>query len=217
MRTMNTNNYDSSRAYRPLTIGVDLDGSTFDYEDGLRNKLGQQLGINPAHFERAFPVCTGSEYAMWANNWEGIGTKEDYFKRHSLAVEDGLFEDLAPYDNAAKVLWRFHEQGHFIRIITARFLKPGDRAIVQATTSHCLDKNFIPVDDVMYTERKIDVFADVYIDDSPTNIKNLRAAGRTVIIYDQPYNREFDGLRAHNWLEVEELVNQISIQKIRPV
>ncbi len=48
--------------------------------------------------------------------------------------------------------------------------------------------------------------ADAYIDDGPHNIEGLRAAGRTAIVFEQPYNRDLDGLRARNWDEVEEIV-----------
>jgi len=53
---------------------------------------------------------------------------------------------------------------------------------------------------------KTDVGADAYIDDGPHNIESLRAAGRTAIVFEQPYNRDLDGLRARNWDEVEEIV-----------
>ena len=34
----------------------------------------------------------------------------------------------------------------------------------------------------------------------------LREAGNHVIVYDAPYNRDVDGPRAHDWVEVETLV-----------
>jgi hypothetical protein len=37
-------------------------------------------------------------------------------------------------------------------------------------------------------------------------VEALRAAGNEVIVFDQPYNRHLDGLRARSWREVEELV-----------
>jgi len=33
-----------------------------------------------------------------------------------------------------------------------------------------------------------------------------------VIVFDQPYNQEFDGLRAKDWSEVEELVSDLAAQ-----
>ncbi|MBT6446731.1 MAG: hypothetical protein HOK58_17290, partial [Acidimicrobiaceae bacterium] len=69
-----------------------------------------------------------------------------------------------------------------------------------------LDRARIPYRDLCFLGAKSDVGADAYIDDGAHNIENLRAAGRTAIIFDQPYNRDLDGLRASNWNEVEEIV-----------
>ena len=198
----------ATKAPKQLTIAVDLDNTSAEYTDGLRTKVGKRLGIAPEEFQSAFPLVT--DYAMWENNWFGMDTKEKYFLLHSQAVEDGLFEDLVPYDGVSETLWKFHGQGHFIRIVTARFLKPGDRFTVMETTSKFLDAHNIPVDDIAFTARKVDVMADVYIDDSPSNIKNLTAAGRTVIIYQQEYNKDLDGLRAYNWEDVERIINELA-------
>lgn len=193
-----------TKANKPLTIAVDLDNTSCDYTNGLRHKVGKQLGVNPAKFATHFPIVL--DYAMWMNGWHEMDTKDKFFELHSQAVEDGLFEDLVPYEGVSETLWKFHEQGHFIRVVTARFLKPGDRYKVMETTSKFLDKHNIPVDDIAFTERKVDVVADVYIDDSPSNIYKLTAAGRVVIIFDQPYNQGIEGLRAKNWAEVDAII-----------
>jgi 5'(3')-deoxyribonucleotidase len=195
-------------AIRQLTLAIDLDNTSTDYTNGLRHKAGKQLGINPAQFAKCFPQVT--DYAMWKNNWFGMSTQQEFYDLHSKAVENGLFEDLVPYEGVSEALWRFHEAGHHIRIVTARFLKPGDRYKVMETTSKFLDKHSFPVDDIAFTDRKVEVMADVYVDDSPSNIINLTAAGRTVIIYHQEYNAHLEGLRAYNWADVERFVNEIA-------
>ncbi len=55
-----------------------------------------------------------------------------------------------------------------------------------------------------------EVEADCYIDDAAHNIEGLRAAGNTVIIFDQPYNRHLPAPRATNWVEVEQIVHQLA-------
>ena len=196
------------KVMKSLTLAVDLDNTSAEYTNGLRHKAGKQLRINPSKFAEHFPQVT--DYAMWRNNWTGMTTQQEFYDLHSQAVEDGLFEDLIPYEGVSETLWEFHEQGHFIRIVTARFLKPGDRYKVMETTSKFLDKHNFPVDDIAFTERKVEVMADVYIDDSPGNIAKLTAAGRTVIIYNQKYNEGIEGLRAYNWADVKRLVNEIA-------
>ncbi|MGZ7015477.1 MAG: 5' nucleotidase, NT5C type, partial [Acidimicrobiales bacterium] len=67
--------------------------------------------------------------------------------------------------------------------------------------------------DLCFLGQKPEVEADAYIDDAPHNVMALRAAGNTVIVFDQPYNRELDGLRARSWLDVEELVIELRVQR----
>lgn len=196
------------KAMKILTLAIDLDNTSTEYTEGFRHKLGLKMGIHPSEFAVHFPPV--HDYAMWNNGWTGMTTREEFFELHSEAVDNGLFEDLTPYEGASDTLWNFHHQGHFIRIVTARFLKPGDRYKVMETTSKFLDKNKFPVDDIAFTERKVDVMADVYVEDSPGNIQKLTAAGRTVIIYNQKYNEGLPGLRAYNWKDVERLVNEIA-------
>jgi hypothetical protein len=57
------------------------------------------------------------------------------------------------------------------------------------------------------------VQADAYVDDAPHNIAELRRAGNPVIVFDQPYNRDLDGLRARTWVDVEELVIELRLQR----
>jgi 5'-nucleotidase len=53
------------------------------------------------------------------------------------------------------------------------------------------------------------VQADAYVEDAPHNIEALRAGGNTVIVFDQPYNRDMGGLRARTWDEVERIVAEL--------
>jgi len=200
----------NSSFFRKLRIGVDLDNTSGDYEGALRHKVAQQLGVADHEIAEKFPIV--KDYAMGNNGWHQMDTQEKFFEMHSKAVEDGMFADMKAYADVSDVLWRCHGLGHHIRVITARFLKPGDRYVVGRTTFEWLDKNQIPVDDIAFTEHKTDVDADVYIDDSPSNIRRLRAAGKTVIIYHQEYNKDIEGLRAHNWLEVEQLIAELAAQ-----
>lgn len=195
---------------KTLTLAVDLDGTSGDYEGILREYVGKAHGIPVEKQLELMPLVT--DYAMGNNGWHNMDNTEKFLALHSQAVDDGMFENMRPYEDVSKVLWGLHNKGHFIRIVTARFLKPGDRYRVMETTAKWLDKVEIPVDDVAFTARKTEVIADVYIDDAPKNIVELTAAGRTVIIYDHPYNRHLEGLRAYNWQDVECLVNELARQ-----
>ncbi|MBC9703628.1 MAG: hypothetical protein H9W81_01130 [Enterococcus sp.] len=207
-----TNHVNSTVGFsgRKLRIAVDLDNTSGEYTGALRKFAAKYAGIPESEVETKYPDVL--DYTMQNNGWHGMDTQAEFFAIHSRAVEDGMFSELEAYENVSEVLWRAHDKGHHIRIVTARFLKPGDRYQVIKTTGEWLDKNEIPVDDIAFTDQKTDIDADVYIDDSPSNIRKLRAAGKTVIIFDQKYNRDFDGLRASNWLEVENIINELAAQ-----
>ena len=69
-----------------------------------------------------------------------------------------------------------------------------------------LDEAGIPYRDLCFLGNKPEVEADLYVDDAPHNVAQLRAAGNDVIVFDHPYNADLDGPRARTWDEVEELV-----------
>jgi beta-phosphoglucomutase-like phosphatase (HAD superfamily) len=50
---------------------------------------------------------------------------------------------------------------------------------------------------------KAAVNADVYVEDSPSNIKQLVAAGADVIIFENSTNLDVPGERARDWTEAE--------------
>ena len=69
-----------------------------------------------------------------------------------------------------------------------------------------LDDHHIPYRDICFLGAKPEVEADCYIDDAPHNITALREEDNPVIVFDQPYNREFAGPRAADWDQVEAMV-----------
>lgn len=179
-----------------MIIGLDLDNTVFDYTGGLRDAIAKQLGVTDmeAHY---LAYSDPTSYGM--NNWPDF--PEAFHDFHTKAVDEGLYQILEIYPRASELLWKLSDAGHHIRIITSRFVKNGQNHRVVTDTGISLDNNDIPYRDIMFTGLKVDIFADVYIDDSPKNIELLKAAGRQVIIYDAPYNRQYEGRRAHNWEE----------------
>jgi beta-phosphoglucomutase-like phosphatase (HAD superfamily) len=53
---------------------------------------------------------------------------------------------------------------------------------------------------------KGDVGADLYVEDSPNNIKALQDAGKDVLIFTNSTNKTVQGQRANTWDEVEKVV-----------
>jgi 5'(3')-deoxyribonucleotidase len=55
-------------------------------------------------------------------------------------------------------------------------------------------------------KEKGEVGADLYIEDSPSNIAALQKAGKNVLIFTNSTNVKVEGLRANSWEEVEKIV-----------
>ncbi|NIR36198.1 MAG: hypothetical protein GWN79_06515 [Actinobacteria bacterium] len=182
---------------RPFVFGVDLDGVVADYTAGLREIVAAERGIDPD----SLPHERSWDFREW-----GLGP-EEYNRLHRHAVVDlRMLATLPPIDGAADALWRLSDAGAWIRIVTHRLYVNWGHATAIADTVSWLDEYRIPYRDICFLGAKPEVEAHCYIDDAPHNIAELRAAGNTVIVFDQPYNRDFAAPRAANWREVEDLV-----------
>jgi len=185
-------------------LGVDLDGVCADYSAGFREVVAADRGIDPDDL----PMPTRWGFHHWGLD------DTDYARLHKLAVTDKrMLRHLPAIEGCADALWRLSDLGAWIRIITHRLYVNWGHAITVSDTVAWLDEHRIPYRDICFLGAKPQVEADAYIDDAPHNIVALREAGNTVIIFDQPYNRELDGYRAENWGEVEELVAALAARK----
>jgi len=178
-------------------LGVDLDGVCADYTAGLRRIAADVLGVS----EGQLPLERSWDFREW-----GL-TPTAFEEIHLLAVtEHRLLRELPVIADAADALWRLSDSGVWIRIITHRLYVNWGHAIAVSDTVTWLDEARIPYRDICFLGAKPEVEADLYIDDGPHNIEALLAGGNEVIVFDQPYNRHVEGVRATTWLEIEELV-----------
>jgi 5'(3')-deoxyribonucleotidase len=185
-------------------LGLDLDDTSFEYLNGLKEFIIKEdseffAGMTEEEIQTHFPTLVSYDYFPWTRI---KGDRKKFEEYHCNAVENGLFRSLKPHAGVSEALWKLNNEHDFhIYVITSRFVRHGQHARVLTDTAISLDEANIPYRDIMFVRDKVNVVADVYIDDSPKNIHNLREVGRNVIVYDQPYNQDFDGPRAHNWTE----------------
>ena len=110
-------------------------------------------------------------------------------------------------DGASLALRRLWAQEHIrIRIITYRLYFEFFHAMAVSQTIEWLDQHDFPYWDLCFMKDKAAVGADLYIEDSVSNVKALRAAGQEVIVFATPQNAELGSDRAQDWQEVEERV-----------
>ena len=125
-----------------------------------------------------------------------------------------MFRTMPPMDGVADALWRLSDAGVWIRIITHRLVTNWGHALMVGDTVEWLDANRIPYRDLCFLGRKPEVQASAYIEDAPHNVAALRAGGNTVIVFDQPYNRDLDGLRAADWSEAEVVISDLVAEQL---
>ncbi|MEQ8717008.1 MAG: hypothetical protein RIE08_05300 [Acidimicrobiales bacterium] len=190
---------DESRA-RPFVLGVDLDGVCCDHTVAFRRIVALERGVP----EASLPLERSWGFEEWGLD------DETFTELNRLAVvEHRMLRDAPVMEGASDVLWRLSDAGVWIRIITHRLYSNWGHATAAGDTAHWLDQARIPYRDLCFVGGKTAVDADAYIEDAPHNVAAIRAQGRTVIVFDQPYNRELPGPRARNWAEVSEMVTEL--------
>lgn len=189
-------------------FAVDLDGVVGDHTRRFREIYADLNDIDP----EALPLERDWQFSEW-----GFGP-DDYTRWHRIAVlQHDLFRTMPLMDGAADALWRLSDAGIWIRIVTHRLYINWGHEKAVGDTAAWLDKHRIPYRDLCFLGAKPQVQADAYVDDAVHNITALRADGNTVITFDQPYNRDLEGLRARDWDEVEEIITDLAADKLGAV
>jgi len=186
-------------AERAFVFGVDLDGTCADFYGGLRPIAAEWLGV-------ALESLT--ETVSWGLPEWGIDRSPGGYERlHRFAVtQKELFRVLKPMPGAPVALRRLSVDGIRIRIITHRlFIKYFHKIAVQQTIEW-LDSHDIPYWDLCFMQDKAAVGADLYIEDSPANVRQLRVDGHSTIVFSNSTNLDLPGPRANSWNEVVDLV-----------
>ena len=93
-----------------------------------------------------------------------------------------------------------------IRVITHRLFISGGHREAAGQTVDWLENNRIPYWDLCLVADKPAVDADLYIEDTPTNIEALRSQRNRTIIFTNSTNKDLPGARAESWDEVVDIV-----------
>ena len=183
-----------------FVLGVDLDAVCADYTTAFRAVAAIEWNVP----ESSLTTEVSWDFGEWGLDREGFLTL------HRAAVQDHrMFRDMPAIAGASESLWRLSDAGVWIRVITHRLVPNWGHALIVSDTVEWMDVRRLPHRGPCFRGRKPEVQADAYVEDAPHNIEALRAGGNTVIVFDQPYNRDIEGLRAHDWDEVEAIVAEL--------
>jgi 5'(3')-deoxyribonucleotidase len=186
-------------AEKSFVLGVDLDGVVADFYGGLRPIAAEWLGVDIANLP---------ELVTWGlPEWGIPDAPGGYEALHRFAVtQRDLFRIIPPVPGAPAALRRLSVEKVRIRIITHRFFINYFHQVAARQTIEWLDYHDVPYSDLCFMKEKAAVGADLYIEDSPPNIRLLRGEALPTIVFTNSTNAELDGPRADTWAQAVELV-----------
>jgi 5'(3')-deoxyribonucleotidase len=190
---------------RRFVLGVDIDGVCADFYRGLRPIAAEWLGVD---------VATLPERVSWGlPEWRIDKAPGGYEALHRFAVtQRDLFRTLPPMPGAPAALRRLSSADVRIRIITHRFFIKFFHQVAARQTIEWLDYHDIPYWDLCFMQEKAAVGADLYIEDSPTNVERLRAEELDTIVFTNSTNEYLPPPRADTWAQVTALVLEAKTQ-----
>jgi 5'(3')-deoxyribonucleotidase len=186
------------RPTQTFVLGVDLDGVVADFYGTLRPIAAEWRGVK---VEELSP-----DVSYGLKEWGISGVEYQELHRFAVAQRE-IFLTQPPIAGAAATLRRlgYHDSLR-IRIITHRLFIKYTHEISVRQTVEWLDAYGIPYWDICFMKAKGEVGADLYIEDSPNNIKALQVANKDVLIFTNSTNKNVQGDRANTWEEVEQFV-----------
>ena len=181
-----------------IVIGVDLDGVCADF-------YGRMREIASEWFECPLDkLSCDVSYGM--TEWGVTGTNQ-YESLHRFAVtQRELFKTMNMIPGSRKYLRMLSDEGYRIRIITHRLFIHYFHASAVQQTVEWLDSHGIPYWDLCFMKEKAQVGADIYVEDAPHNVTQLRERGLYTICFANSTNRQISSPRAASWQEVYDLV-----------
>lgn len=183
---------------KPIILGVDLDGVCADFY-GIMRRIAAEW------FERdEGELPTDVSYGL--PEW-GVTDIDHYNSLHRFAVTArDLFTNVEMIPGTRKVLRKLSDERFRIRIITHRLFIRYFHAIAVKQTIEWLDSKGIPYWDLCFMKDKHQVGADIYIEDSPRNVQDLRNEGFYTICFANSTNKDIGDPRTSDWDEIYRLV-----------
>jgi 5'-nucleotidase len=190
-----------------IKVGLDLDNTTGDFTDGFRQFIKQRYSLSDAEVATRLADPTNYEYDI--SGW--FSDRTEFRNAFHEAEADGLYGKMELYKGALDALQKLVKDGRVeVHVVTAR-----DKQWEPETLAWAKSKA-LPFASLTHTEDKAKTNMDIYIDDAPHQLQNLRAGGKQVIAFNQLYNTDLDPSlpRVNSWDEVPAMVNVLA-RKLR--
>lgn len=190
-----------------LTILVDMDGVCANLNKALCEIIANDYGVyqdpkNIVNYDlaKAFPELKPCKIY-------------NYFRK------DWFWRALEPIADSVEYVTKMHEDGHTIRFVTS--CPGGHEGKINWLEKHFkhIRDDFTPWYHIIFTPHKSLVKGDFLIDDLPKNILAFNEAnnwhGDTPpgVLYQQPYNLDYEGLRVLHMGQFYDIVNAVDEHK----
>lgn len=153
-----------------MIVAIDVDGVLRNFTDKLIEVYQRE---NPSHTVKPITAWDLSMFFHIGNDiWDFA------FSKHAKEI----FEDAHAYPGASSFTKHLIIMGHKIIIVTTQ---PRGNEV---HTINWLIKNDIQYDSIAFTKDKHIIDADIFLDDSPDNIRKLREYGKFAVVMRRPWN-----------------------------
>lgn len=142
-----------------------------------------------------------SEWDFWKNH--NID-RFDFYKELSLCWKS--WKDIPPTENDISSATEILSELGTVDIVTAREVSTHNDVKNWLKFYNIAFENYVGVSEGLEKAR---LDYDIFIDDSPLNAKSMLEAGKSVILYHQPWNLKFDDPRVERIYKLENAIPAI--------
>ena len=183
-----------------MNIGIDIDNVISNFNDALLN----EYLLHDKELRNSGIVSKNAEYIR-EGMFDWNEDEEISFYKNNI---ERIAKKLEVIAGAKEYIYKLHEDGHFIYIITGR--DNGEYTEPYNMTKEWLDNNNIYYDDLILTdaydkhaktEKCLEYNIDIMIDDSIRICSDCIKNGITTILMDTLYNRYSNIQRVKSWKE----------------
>jgi len=173
-----------------MRVAVDLDGVCYEWQRTYRYMMRVYRGVELPEVE---------DFWFTWNAPDKYTTAADRKWMWKEGVKEGLFRYGHMWQGCRIGLQALHKAGHKLSVVTHR----PENAVNDTLDWIALYFKNIPLSGVSILsggEPKTDVDWDLLIDDKPENIMDALKANRLGLLFDQPWNQDYDApARVFGW------------------
>jgi 5'(3')-deoxyribonucleotidase len=145
-------------------------------------------------------------------NMKGICPKWTQEEVDSTFTNPRLFELLEPIDGAVEVLQRLHNDGYYLEICSMHRKEgvPFKEAYIKKNLSMVNKITILPFESATKTKKfdKSSVLGDIIIDDRLDALESSKCKYK-ICFGQYSWNREWQGMRVHNWEDLYACIDSI--------